>query len=305
MELDWVSVALRFGLYAVLTAVFGVPLFNLYALRPEERPTTLSRAFPIVSISVLLGIVLSIASLIVMAKNMTGAADYRSLENHAFGMILQGTDFGTAWMMRMAALVVCVLGLLMIRFQATLACLTIAAGGGIALASLAWAGHGAMDEGIRGYLHFSADIVHLIAAGAWIGALISFLMLSRAVKAGDDFEMLARTSKGFAATGTVIVTALVLTGGINYYLIAGTDLQLLYESPYGRFLLLKLGFFGIMLFLAALNRYKLAPRIEAAVASGDVAAASVDLRKSLRLEFSCTVAILFLVAIFGMLSPQP
>src|SRR3546814_12018793 len=45
--------------------------------------------------------------------------------------------------------------------------------GGVALTSLAWTGHGAMDQGSIGWVHLSADIVHLLAAGAWIAAILA------------------------------------------------------------------------------------------------------------------------------------
>ncbi len=305
MELDWVSAGLRFGLYLVLTILFGMPLFSLYALRADERPTIPGRAYPIiVTACALLGIVLSFFGLAVMAKNMTGAADYQTLERHAFGMILSGTNFGVAWIVRMVALGGCVVGVFMLRRNATLGCTAIAGCGAIALASLAWAGHGAMDEGWRGFLHFASAIVHLLAAGAWIGALVSFLMLSSMRSRRDDFAVLARTSTGFAVVGTFIVAALVLTGGINYYLTAGPDLRLLYSSGYGRLLSLKLVFFGIMLLLAALNRYRLAPRIDTALATGNSREACLALGKSLKIEFSCALTVLLLVAIFGLLSPS-
>lgn len=305
MDLDGWSVFLRFGLYFDLMILFGVPLFSLYALKNEERSTFPGRVFPIAIFgSILLGMALSVASLVVMAKNMTGAADYQTIESHAFGMILGETYFGTAWISRMAALAACLIGILRFRNEPAQGCLIVSLGGGLALGSLAWGGHGAMDEGVRGVLHFTADILHLLAAGAWVGALASFLALAKQGPNEKQFAVLARTSVGFAVAGTVIVAMLIATGIINFYLIAGTNLKLLFLSAYGRLLLLKLALFAGMLLMAALNRYRLAPRIEAAVSSGNIQAACTALRLSLRMEFSLAVGILLLVAIFGMLSPE-
>jgi putative copper resistance protein D len=304
MDLDWGSVFLRFGLYADLMVLFGMPLFSLYALKNEERSTFPGRILPIIIFgSILLGMVLSVASLVVMVKNMTGATDYQTIESHAFGMILGETYFGTAWISRMMALVLSLIGVLRFRKEPAQGCIIISMGGAIALGSLAWGGHGAMDEGVRGFLHFTADILHLLAAGAWVGALASFLILAKQSSNEKHFAVLARTSVGFAAVGTAIVVTLVVTGIINFYLIAGTNLSLLFLSTYGILLLLKLVLFAGMLIMAALNRYHLAPRIEAAVLSGNTDAACVALRRSLNLEFLLAVVILFLVAIFGLLSP--
>ena len=304
MDLDWGSVFLRFGLYADLMVLFGMPLFSLYALKNEERSTFPGRILPVIIFgSILLGMVLSVASLVVMAKNMTGATDYQTIESHAFGMILGETYFGTAWISRVMALVVSLIGLLRFRKEPAQGCIIISIGGAIALGSLAWGGHGAMDEGVRGLMHFTADILHLLAAGAWVGALASFLTLAKQGSNEKHFAVLARTSVGFATVGTVIVATLVVTGVVNFYLIAGTNLSLLFLSAYGILLLLKLALFAGMLTMAALNRYRLAPRIEAAVRSGNTHAACVALKRSLNIEFLLAVVILFLVAVFGLLSP--
>ena len=305
MDLDGWSVFLRFGLYFDLMILFGMPLFSLYALKNEERATFPGPILPrIIFVSILLGMALSVASLVVMTKNMTGATDYQTIETHAFGMILGETYFGTAWISRMVALAACLIGMLRFRNEPAQGCLIVSLGGAIALGSLAWGGHGAMDEGVRGFLHFTADILHLIAAGAWVGALASFLLLTKQGSNEKHFAVLARTSVGFAAVGTVIVAMLVVTGIVNFYLIAGTNLSLLFFSAYGRLLLLKLALFGGMLLMAALNRYRLAPRIEAAVLSGNTQAACIALKRSLSMEFLLAVGILLLVAIFGMLTPE-
>ncbi|MGJ7582779.1 copper homeostasis membrane protein CopD [Variovorax sp. RHLX14] len=304
MDLDWGSVYHRFGLYADLMVLFGMPLFSLYALKNEERSTFPGRILPIIIFgSILLGLVLSVASLVVMVKNMTGATDYRTIESHAFGMILSETYFGTAWISRMMALVVSLTGVLRFLKKPAQGCIIISVGGAIALGSLAWGGHGAMDEGVRGFLHFTADILHLLAAGAWVGALASFLALAKQGSSEKHFGVLARTSVGFATVGTIIVATLVVTGVVNLYLIAGNNLSLLFLSTYGILLLLKLALFAGMLMMAALNRHRLAPRIEAAVRSGNTHAACVALKRSLNIEFLLAVVILFLVAVFGLLSP--
>ena len=45
------------------------------------------------------------------------------------------------------------------------------------LASLAWAGHGGATPGRPGDLHLAADMLHLLAAGAWLGTLIPLALL--------------------------------------------------------------------------------------------------------------------------------
>ncbi|MFX5578711.1 CopD family protein, partial [Acinetobacter baumannii] len=68
--------------------------------------------------------------------------------------------------------------------------------------------------------------------------------------------------------GTLIVGSLVITGALNYWLIVGPTVTGLFSSPYGQLLIAKLGLFGLMLALAAANRYRLSPLLERVQVSG-------------------------------------
>ena len=95
--------------------------------------------------------------------------------------------------------------------------------GGVALATTAWAGHRAMDDGARGDVHLASYVLHLLAAGAWIGALAAFVFVSLAPPATSDHsvDLLNRTAAGFGRLGTAIVAILLVCVTINYGLIAG------------------------------------------------------------------------------------
>ena len=51
------------------------------------------------------------------------------------------------------------------------------------LGSLAWAGHGGATPGRPGDLHLTADILHLLAAGAWVGSLVPLALLLSELRA--------------------------------------------------------------------------------------------------------------------------
>lgn len=303
--MDWVTVAVRFALYSDLTTLFGLPLFGLYALRREELSSRIgSRYVKVTAAIAVLGIVVSLANMAVMAKGMTGASEYSELQSHIVEMIVMGTDFGAAWTVRLAALVLCILLALFARRRPSLQFRALAAAAGIALSTLAWAGHGAMDDGARRYIHLASDITHLLAAGAWVGALVAFVMLSRP-SSGSTAALLSRTSNGFAQVGTIVVAALAISGGINYWMIVGPTLPAdLSPTSYGGLLVAKLALFGAMLALAATNRFRLAPRLEQAVKTGNDGEAVRMLRQSLMFEASAATLILALVASLGILSPS-
>ena len=52
--------------------------------------------------------------------------------------------------------------------------------------SLAWAGHGAAGSGLTGGVHLASDALHLMAAAAWVGALVPLAMFFGAMEAGNE-----------------------------------------------------------------------------------------------------------------------
>lgn len=305
--MDWMGVLLRFALYLDLMLVFGLPLFQLHALRQPERSSALGKKFSALTAgAAVIAMALSVASMALMAKAMTGAADFSSIGEHVFEMMLTDTSFGMAWCLRMVMLLVCVLAALPSNRWPTLSAGMMSAAGATALATLSWAGHGAMDEGARGQLHLTADIIHLLAAGAWVGALAAFILMLvlRYGKDPADVSLLSRTLNGFALMGTLIVGSLVVTGALNYWLIVGPTVSGLFSSPYGQLLIAKLGLFALMLALAAANRYRLSPLLERVHISGEQGQAIAALRRSLFIETCCAFLILALVAWLGTLGPM-
>ncbi|MCZ4340357.1 SDR family NAD(P)-dependent oxidoreductase [Sphingomonadaceae bacterium G21617-S1] len=105
----------------------------------------------------------------------------------------------------------------------------------------------------------------------------------------------------FSLMGTLIVATLVATGAINGALIVGLDqLPALVGSSYGWLLGAKLALFGLMLALAAANRWRLTPALE----NDGTARAWMHLRLSLLVETSAAIAIIGLVAWLGTLDPM-
>jgi len=304
---DWLDVVLRFALYLDLMIVFGTPLFGVVACRAGDNATAFSQQCArVAGAAAIAGLALSGWGLVETAKSMTGAATYAELDGQVFSTILTTTAVGAAWIVRVAALVAWLaIGFALPRHAARRG-IGLAVCGAVALATVAWAGHGAMDDGGRGALHLAIDAVHLLAAGMWVGALVGFVLLSSTERAGSPrgVQVLTQSANGFARIGTGIVVTLATTGVINTVLVVGSTLDALF-TPYGGLLLAKVVLFAGMLGLAAVNRYRLSPRLAAAVRTGDYARAVGALRRSLLAETGLAVLILALVAWLGVLSPSP
>ena len=303
---DSLNVVLRFALYLDLMLLFGLAVFGLYSFRGKERVSGAMLHFESLLPGIAaFGVFLSIASFVVMAKNMSGASDWAELRPH-LEMMLYETEIGYSWVTRMISLAV----VIFVASQSarwptgSLGVATLA--GGIALSTLAWTGHGAMDEGTQRFWHFAADILHLLAAGGWIGALAAFgLMLSiRRSNSEQLVRVLSRALTGFETAGAFIVGTIIVTGVANYLFIVGPTLLEVVTSTYGVLLLVKILLFACMIGLASLNRFYLSPSLERSVKAGDYSLAASVLRKSIVIESTCAVVIVCLVAWLGTLSPS-
>ena len=304
MEADWPLIAVRFALYVTLSGLFGLSAFSLYGLKADERADALALRPWLVG-SGLLGLLLSEIALALLAAAMAGVPAW-PVDREAIGMLLTGSATGTAWEARVAALVVASMAALVAADRATLLGLVTFAAA-LALATLAWTGHGAMDEGAVGWLHLGADILHLLASGAWVGALLGLVLLvARPVNRIDaaHLRLTHRALHGFGVVGTLIVGTIVVTGLVNAWLLVGfANLLRLPSTLYGQLLIAKLALFGAMLGLASLNRFRLTPAFEHAIAAADHRGAVGALRRSLAVEAGCAVTILALVAWLGTLEP--
>lgn len=301
---DGLLIGVRFAVYLTLAPVFGLAAFCLYSLRPHERGAALSLR-PWLVASAAVGVLLSAAWIALVAAAMAGAPAW-PIDRAAVGALVTGSAIGTAWTFRVVALA---LAALVAAFGSgrSIGLAIVALCAAVALGSLAWIGHGAADEGSIGWVHLVADILHLLAAGAWVGSLVGLILLvSRSVRRVDTahVELTHRALHGFGTIGAVVVSTIVVTGLVNAWVLVGIGhVASLGATLYGRLLLAKLAVFAAMLGLATLNRFRLTPRFRWSIANGDHCAALMSLRASLAVETTSVIAILALVAWLGTLAP--
>ena len=300
-DADPLAVVVRLGLYAVLGVLFGLPVFVLYARTGNQGIAAMRRWLGVGAIS---GLLLSALGLAVLAAGMIGAP-LRTLDRDSLQIVATLPDIGTAWQIRMLALGLILVAALVINHRQLLA--AAAAGlGGVALASLAWTGHGRMSEGTMGAVHLASDIVHLLAAGAWLGALAGLLHMVARPAAGMPQGHIGATHAalaGFAMFGSAIVGLIVLSGLVNAWTIIGIEhIGGLFTTLYGQLFLAKLALFVGMLGLAASNRFRLTPALERRL-KRDANSEITALRVSIAIETAAALAILSLVAWLGLLSP--
>jgi putative copper resistance protein D len=298
--LDWPLIAVRFGLYLTLAALFGLSAFGLYGLKMSERGTALALRRWLAG-SAVIALLLSACWLVLMASSMADVPPW-PIDRSAVDAILTSGSIATSWKVRMIAILLASVAASRVKWL-----WTVTLCGAVSLATLAWTGHGAVDEGTSGWIHLGSDVLHLIGSAAWVGALLGLVLLvTRPVSQVDNehLRLTHRALHGFGRVGTLVVATLVLTGLVNSWFLVGYENVLtLLATPYGQLLVAKILLFGAMLALAALNRFRLTPRFEQAMASDDHVSEMGALRLSLSFETGCVVAILALVAWLGTLAP--
>jgi len=295
-------IAVRFGLFAIEDLQFGVPLFGLYALRARER-----RQIPFRASLVLLGLsaaCLNILGFALLLASMSGTS-IDAIDPDLARSILLTAPVGWAFTLRFAVTVLALAVALLAPASPASMLAGSAVLSGIALASLAWNGHGVATQGALAWPHLVADIVHLLAAGAWIGAIACLLFMAGRSRASlADLAVAKRCLKGFGIVGSIVVALLIGTGLINGLTILGAQpFGPLFGSIYIVLMGSKLALFGVMLALAALHRFRLVPAIERASGTEDVAAARGRIRATIAMELAAAALILGLVAWLGILEP--
>ena len=131
------------------------------------------------------------------------------------------------------------------------------------IAAVAWTGHAGSGVGELGILQLAADVLHLIAAAAWLGGLISLALLLAAAHRHDALAWapVARdTTSRFSILGIVSVGVILTTGIVSSWILVGS-LHALTITGYGRLLILKIALFAAMLLIAGVNRFWLTPRL--------------------------------------------
>lgn len=283
---------IRFAHYADLMLLFGLPLFTLFNPLGRNSLATNGR---VLLFLILGGLALSTLSIVAMTASMAGVAILDVDCTSIWAMISQ-TPMGAAWSVRM-----CVLALLAISFVIMRRPTVLASLGAITLGSLAWTGHGAAGEGNAGIIQLIADVVHLLAAGAWLGAIVG---LGSMIWASRNTAATFGALENFTSVGTIIVASVIGSGLVNaFYLVGWSNLATLPFTLYGQLLLVKIALVGAMLGVAALNRFKLTPALGAEIRNDRIYPARGGLRLSLILELSLAAAILGLVAWLGTLEP--
>jgi putative copper export protein/mono/diheme cytochrome c family protein len=299
-------IAVRAVHYASALLLFGELLFVISVARPAWRRVTADdgdavyrRLLVVARWSVVAGIASGAAWLATQAAVMSGVQVGEAMNRETLGLVLANTTFGHVWVLRLGLASALIAVLLALRrpvgdprrSRLAVGATVIAAA---YLGSLAWAGHAGAGAEPDDFDRIVADVVHLLAAGAWLGALPAFVY---SLHRNDAVGSVAQATRRFSNLSMASVSVLVVSGLINaWYQVGGVPA--LIGTEYGRLLLAKLGLFAMMLGLGVTNRGVLTPRL----AGGDHGALRW-LRRNTVLEIAAGIGVVIIVGMLGVTVP--
>jgi copper resistance protein D len=261
------------------------------------RAQTLRVAWIGLGIAVVFGVIW----LLFEAASMSGLPFGEAMTPGVLSTVVNETQFGLVSESRFAMAVILAVCLAYDRFALARG-LALALSLGL-IAALAWTGHAGATPGETGNWHLAADILHLFAASAWTGGLVSLVLLLSLARRDQSLASasFARdTTQRFSTVGVASVAVIFATGMINAWILVGS-LRGLVVTGYGRLLILKLALFAVMLSIAAVNRFGLTPRLGSS--PGNELLVLRQLTRNSMIEIALAMVIFAIVGMLGMLHP--
>jgi copper transport protein len=147
------------------------------------------------------------------------------------------------------------------------------------------------------------DWLHLVAGSVWVGGLIGLVVLWRALPVARRVAGLAVCVPRFSNAAFVSVLALI-GSGIGASLLHFPTLSSLWQTSYGKTLLVKIGLLGTAMLLAGVNLLRTRPRLAAYRARPDLGpGAAALLRRLITGEVALVAGAVAAAAVLSSLPP--
>lgn len=159
--------------------------------------------------------------------------------------------------------------------------------------SFSFVGHGTDDPRI---VLSTLVTLHVLGISFWFGALWPLRHITFNVR---ELDVVGKLAHRFGQQATWVVGGLVIAGLTLAILIAGSP-SALFNTQYGLTLIIKLIIVSTLLALAAFNKLRFVPAIQA----GEALAAN-QLRRSITIEMLFIAVILIITAILTTITPLP
>ena len=266
----------KFGLYLAMLGAAGGLIFEvLFRHRvPEATAIHVSR---LIAVAAWAGLVLVGVRLAVAAGSLGG--DLASMRDPVLvGLVMQSPLGLSSMIAGIGFAMITVIGRVKARGEQAARIVAAAT----VLLSLTVAGHATMLGAITGVLL----ALHLGGVAFWLGALLPLRQLCGGAGDVTSAAMLADVADRFGRIAQRVVPVLIVAGGVYAAILTGSVATML-TSGYGLALLVKIGLVAGLLWLAARNRFRIVPALQA----GDLSAA-LRLRRMIDREILVAIAVL-------------
>jgi copper resistance protein D len=307
-EISGPLVAVRAVHFAATAITAGSLVFRAVAAKParrsEETVEKLLRkqTLRVASIGLVIAVLSGVVWFLLQAASMSGLPLDEASTARVLSTVLNRTQFGLVAEIRIILAISVAACLAYYRFALAEWLAPVAALG--LAAAIAWTGHAGSTPGDTGLLHLAADALHLLGASAWIGGLVSLVLVLAAVRHRQSVASASRawdTTRRFSTLGVVSVAILAATGIVNAWILVGS-FHALVATGYGRLLMLKLVAIATMLVFAFVNRFWLTPQL--AASSGELRLETLrQLTRNSSIEIALALAIFAIVGVLGTLHP--
>ena len=304
-----VSAATRWVEFMALLAVVGAVVFQLGvlprvaramagALPDETRVEIADTARRLAQAALILLLIMTVSRLYGETRSILGPD--RPIDRAAVGAIL-GTRWGIGWQVGAYGLVVAAIGFLLVRRRRGDAGWVVAAIGAAAAAcSPALTGHASTTPPVG--IAIVTDVAHVVAACAWLGTLLTLLFTAlplvrgtRSMAGIGSGALVASLVRAFHPIALGCAAVVVASGLLATWLRLPTVASL-WESDYGRVLLLKLAFVAVVVILGGINWRRLLPML------GDDGAAR-RITRTASAELTIAALVLAVTAVLVSTSP--
>lgn len=299
-------IAIRWWTFTALLVAIGAVAFHLVVLgslrrmREPASPLLLTLSSRTAALGLWAVAALALAApLRLYAQSFALHGAGRALDPTLIATMLGRTVWGWGWILQLVGVAVAFAGLLIAR-RGRGSGWTIATIGVIALAfTPALSGHAAAVPRLTS-LAVLADGLHVIGAAGWLGSLLFVVAVgipaTRQLPKGARGQGVADLVNAFSPTALAFATIAAVTGVFSAWLHLDA-VSALWQSEYGRTLLLKLGVLSIVAATAAYNWLRVRPAL------GSVEG-SINIHRSATLELVVGVLVVVVTALL-VATPTP
>ncbi len=215
------------------------------------------------AIAAALLVVVAVAGIGLQGATASGLGLDAAFRPALLGDVLE-TQFGRVWLARagLASALAVTAGLAARRVRAQDAefCVAASCFGALLALTPAISGHAKVQGGIA----VASDWAHVLAASVWTGGL-AFLLLALLASQGSRWKLAAHSVPRFSAIAVVCVAVVLASGVVNS--LQELSSWRLWETTYGRLLVLKVALVVPLLALGAYNNRLSVPRLRDGIAS--------------------------------------